>query len=61
MAHGYFKDLLEEQLLIKCCVAKHLILLKTQIRYGYQRCLATIKDVMKSKIMSSQQVTEDNY
>ena len=46
------KIYLEEQLLIKYCVIKHLILLKIRKIYGYQRGLASVKSllVMVSKM-----------
>ena len=52
------KIYLEEKLVIKYCVIKNLILLKFQIKYGYQGCLAT-KDFTKSEIMPNQQLAEE--
>ena len=40
------KIYLEEQLLIKYCVIKHLILLKIRKIYGYQRGLASVKSLL---------------
>ena len=60
MAYGDFKDLIEEHLLIKYYVIKHLILLKIQKYDGYQHDLALIVYKFFDKKISGSSIKNEN-
>ena len=60
MAYGDFKDLIEEHLLIKYYVIKHLILLKIQKYDGYQHGLALIVYKFFDKKISGSSIKNEN-